>query len=683
VAGHDKRRITKDLPLPPIFHRYHPHRPAVPASHPLRSNVLQPPRLKTLGLHLRRRFFELDLATGRQVQHRLTGTGNDTWANFIWNITRQNKDTLFLGTQVGLFWYSTTTGKSGRLPHSPGKPSILDSVAITTQFLDNHDVLWMGLGKGKGLCTYEQQTRRFAWYPGNTADAYPLRYPTGISGDSYGNLWFTNDASNHLVRWDRQTRRFSIVTLPTAAQKQVGPLKGICCQGDSILWLGDITGGLLKFNTHDHSLSFYNREKGLGNCHISDIHEDDQHRLWLVTEGGLVCFNPRSETFINYSTKDGLPVSYPTGNFFYDPQDRRLYTGGHGNCFYFNPDEILPGQKTKKTFITAMQVNGIPWQPGPERSAVFRWQQNDITIQYAAVDLTDGPATCYAYRLIGADTGWMMVGKQRQINFSRLPPGRYTFQVRALTNNDTANTSIAAIRFRIDPPFTQTAGFYALLLLAAATVLYILYRYRRRQSNRTRQIRSEISRNLHDEVGANLTNISLSSLLAQRQLRNTGAVNEILERIYQDSQMVSESMREIVWSINPDIDTLGESLPRMLHYASHLLEANSIELQAEIVPEVERLRLSMKQRRDVYLIFKEAINNMVRHSRATRAIVQFYLSGKTLIMKIADNGAGFDPITLPGNNGLKNMQERARQHHWKLEISSRPQQGTTIILNTA
>jgi signal transduction histidine kinase/ligand-binding sensor domain-containing protein len=650
-------------------------------------------------------FFGIDLVTGRQTQHRLTGTGDDTWSNFIWNTSQQNKDTLFLGTQIGLFWYRTGTGTSGRLAGYKGKPPILDSVAITTQFLDSHGLLWMGLGKGKGLCTYDQQAHRFTWYPGNTADGYPLRYPTDIVEDAHADLWFTNDASTLLVHWDRQTNHFTKVGLP-ANPKRAGPLRGICCQADTVLWLGDVTGGLLRFNPRSNTVSYYDHDHGINNCHISDIRKDGQQRLWMVTEGGLVCFDPHTETFSNYTAKDGLPVTYPTGNSFYDPGMKRMYAGGHGAWFYFDPGNIRPSPSAKTTLITSLQVNGKTCPLDGNKPIVLHSQENDISIQYAAVDLIDGPSTRYLYRLIGADTGWISAGKQRQIIFSHLPAGHYTFQVRAAGNpaakndptdtipspNDPATTlpnpndpptpALATISFRIEPAFAQTATFYALLATIFAAGILALYIYRKRQLSRTRQIRSEISRNLHDEVGANLTNISLSSLLAQRQLKNENAVSTILERIYQDSQLVSESMREIVWSINPEIDTLGEALPRMLHYASNLLETNKIELRAEIAPEVERLHLSMRQRRDFYLIFKEALNNMVRHSKASRALVQFYLSGRSLCMKIADNGTGFDLNIAISGNGLKNMRERARQHRWKLEVRSRLQQGTTITLDT-
>ena len=197
---------------------------------------------------------------------------------------------------------------------------------------------------------------------------------------------------------------------------------------------------------------------------------------------------------------------------------------------------------------------------------------------------------------------------------------------------------------------------------------------------KTEQIRSEISKNLHDEVGSTLTNISLGSLLAQKQLHDENALKRILKRIYEDSQHVSESMREIVWSINPKIDTLGESLPRMLHYASEVLEAQDIALKAEITPEIENVKLDMEQRRDLYMIFKETVNNLARHSKATEVSIRFVLDEKKLVMEVSDNGRGFDIRAPLLNNGIRNMKERAEGHRWKLDIESVYGAGTTIRL---
>jgi len=327
-----------------------------------------------------------------------------------------------------------------------------------------------------------------------------------------------------------------------------------------------------------------------------------------------------------------------------------------------------------------MHINGLLYMPGQNKIEKFRSWQNDITIQYAAIDLSNGPGTKYEYKLLGEDTGWILAGNQRQINFSHLAPGNYTFMVRASNRGGIRSSEPASVHFYIRPPFTKTIWFYTLILLATGALFYALYYFRLKQVTRTEQIRSEISKNLHDEVGSTLTNISLGSLLAQKQLHDKTALQRILKRIYEDSQHVSESMREIVWSINPKIDTLGESLPRMLHYASELLEAEDIELQAEIAPEIEGIKLTMQQRRDIYMIFKETVNNLAKHSKASRVNIKFHLNGKILVMIVSDNGVGFDTTAPLINNGLKNMQERAERHQWKLNIQSAFGGGTSIYL---
>ncbi|HVS96538.1 MAG TPA: triple tyrosine motif-containing protein, partial [Puia sp.] len=581
-------------------------------------------------------FFSVDETTGRQQQHRLQHTRIATWADFTWNVRQVDADTLWVGTQTGLFWYSLSSHSNGRMPPYPGKPAELDQVAVTTQFRDSHGLVWMGLGKGKGVCCFDSASRRFYYYRGNSPDGYPLRYPLAFAEDGKGDLWVVSDASNDLVRWHRASGRFAVIPLPATDHQHIGALNGMTIEGDSVLWLSSLTCGLVRFVPSTKSVTVFGHDNGLVNSFTGSLFEDSAGRIWLATEGGLACFNRSTETFLNYTEANGLPMTWLTAAFLYDRVTRRLYNGGHGGYFYFNPAAIAPDGHVPRPLITSVSVNGNSRSFDTDSLSTFHAGENDITIRYAAVDLADGPSIRYAWRLVGADTGWMPAGKQRQINFSHLPPGRYTFLVRAATGNGVWNPAPAAFAFQIDPPFTRTGWFYALLLIGIASVAWSFYRYRIRQQRQSRQIRAEISRNLHDEVGANLTNISLSSLLARRQLHNDVAVGQLLERIYQDSQQVSESMREIVWSIDPDIETLGEALPRMLHYASGLLEARDIELKAVVEPEVEQLKLDMQERRDLYLIFKEAVNNMARHSKATQAWVRFLLGQHALVMTIHD-----------------------------------------------
>ena len=627
-------------------------------------------------------FFEIDAATHKQQQHVLSKAENDLWTNYIWNVRSVNGDTLWVGTQAGMFWYKISGEKFGRLPAYKGKPVVIDSVPITTQFTDSHNLVWIGLGKGQGVCYYDIKNKSFTHYQGSSAQGYPLRYPTNIAEDISGNIWFANDGSPVLIRWKRNANTFEKLTLPFATQKQIGNLSCIMCEGDSVLWLGSVTCGLIKFNWVENTTKIYSHENGLSNNDFSSIFQDRKKRLWLLTKDGLACFNRHTKSFISYTAKDGLPTDYLTNNFFYDTATNLLYAGGNGKIVYFNPDAITFSKPPNKTIITAIYVNGKPYMLNKNATAKFKYNQNDISIQYTSVDLLNGPQTKYAYKLIGEDTGWIMMGKQRQINFSHLAPGHYTFLVRAGNSDGTWSGQSSSINFIINTPFTQTIWFYILLLFFVIGIFYTFYRFRLKQLMQTELVRSEISKNLHDEVGSNLTNISLSSLLAQKQLQNKDALTKLLQRIYEDSQTVSEAMREIVWSINPKIDTLGEALPRMLRYASDLLEANSIELHAEIAPEAEQLKLNMKERHDVYLIFKEAINNIAKHSNAKNTQVKIYLVNNKFAMKINDDGKGFDVNASFINNGLKNMKERAQLHKWNLQLQSQNNRGTTILLNT-
>lgn len=627
-------------------------------------------------------FFEIDSATGMQQQHLMKNTGNDTWANYIWNIRYQNKDTIWVGSQAGMFWYKLSAKKYGRLTGYKGKPTALDSVAITIQYTDSHNKVWIGLGKGEGVCYYDNNKKVFKHYPGNSLQGYPLRYPTSIAEDSKGDLWFVSDASPYLVHWNRNNEKFEVIKLPVSPGIIIGNLNGICCDDDSIIWLGSVNCGLLKYDLVKNQIKIYGHENGLSNNYFTSIYMDDKKRLWLITGAALSCFSPATVQFKNFTEKDGLPVQYPINYFFYDNTASLLYGGGIGKYFYFNPDSVDFNFSPQKTIITAIQINGKLYHANSSLPLQLRHNQNNINIRFTSIDFLNGSDTKYAYRLMDNDTIWINLGNQRQINFSNLAPGSYNFMVKAGNSSGQWNAQADKISFIIKRPFTNTIWFLLSILTGSILIFYALYHFRLKQLKRTDMMRNEISKNLHDEVGSNLSNINLSVLLAQKHLHDKTVLKKLLQRIYEDSRTVSDSMREIVWNINPNTEHLGNVFPRMLHYASEILEAKNIDLQATISPLAEGLKLNMKERYDVYLIFKEAINNIARHSEAKHVQIQFNSLHSNLQIIIIDDGKGFDYDTVFINSGLKNMQERAKSHNWEIKIQSMPDAGTTILLHT-
>lgn len=218
------------------------------------------------------------------------------------------------------------------------------------------------------------------------------------------------------------------------------------------------------------------------------------------------------------------------------------------------------------------------------------------------------------------------------------------------------------------------------IFLVLAVVLFNRYQLKKKlqQQNELLNVRNDISRNLHDDIGASLSNIGILNELAKRNNGNREKVGEYLGKAGEDIQRISESLSDIVWNINPKYDDLDNLFVRMKRYGADMLEGKNIAGEFLFPEESLQVKLSMVQRRDLYLIYKEVINNLVKYSEATTAAIQIDISKHKLVMMISDNGRGFDPGITNYGNGLNNIQQRAQSCHGVLQVNSAPGKGTGI-----
>ena len=221
-----------------------------------------------------------------------------------------------------------------------------------------------------------------------------------------------------------------------------------------------------------------------------------------------------------------------------------------------------------------------------------------------------------------------------------------------------------------------------LLSILLAWVLFNRYQLRKKLQEKEAllAIRNTISKDLHDEIGSSLTNVNILNELTKRTLSAPVQAQEYLQQAGESIQQISESLGDIVWNINPQYDDIQNLLVRMRRYAADMLEGATILYQLEFPEEVSHFKLPMDKRRDFYLLYKEAINNLVKYSKATKAQVKLTLTENVLHLCIEDNGIGFDVNTIRKGNGLNNMQHRADLLKSRFHISSQPQQGTSIEL---
>jgi signal transduction histidine kinase len=277
----------------------------------------------------------------------------------------------------------------------------------------------------------------------------------------------------------------------------------------------------------------------------------------------------------------------------------------------------------------------------------------------------------------GFDRDWVHAGMQNAATYTNLDPGDYVFRVRGSNSDGVWNEQGASIRMIIHPPFWETWWFRILMGIILAGLLFLAYRIRVGQILAVERLRTRIASDLHDDVGSALTRIAVHSEVIQ----NTRDQKKIVT----SSQMIGEMSREIVgtlsdlvWSIDARRDTFQELANRMRSFGLDLLSTKDIRFQLTTdVPDMTR-NIAVDVRQNLYLIFKEAVNNIAKHSGASEAQASLGEKDGWLIMTIRDNGKGLPEAVRSGGQGLKNMKMRAQRIGGRIEIMNA--EGLRIVI---
>jgi signal transduction histidine kinase len=301
-----------------------------------------------------------------------------------------------------------------------------------------------------------------------------------------------------------------------------------------------------------------------------------------------------------------------------------------------------------------------------------------ITFKYAGLSFTNEASVRYKYMLEGFDRDWSPPVQMREVRYTHLPSGTYTFRVIARSADGVWSREAATISFQILPPLWARWWFILLCVLLVGGSIYGFYAYRLNKLLELERTRSRIAMDLHDDIGSSLTRISVLSELAQHQERsNPEATLTTLSKIGTTARELIDSLGDIVWSVDPKHDDLQNVIRRIVQFGQETCEGRGIEFETEIAGDFSTARLSLERRRDVFLIFKEAINNAVRHSQARRVRFCIIPDRAAAVLEFIDDGIGFDENTDKSGNGLRSMRERGARVGG-CTIASRPGQGTTV-----
>jgi signal transduction histidine kinase len=334
--------------------------------------------------------------------------------------------------------------------------------------------------------------------------------------------------------------------------------------------------------------------------------------------------------------------------------------------------------------VAANKTNAVRIEPGRHR----------FDFDYTAISFAAPERVLFRYRLDPLEQEWIGPTKKRTVSYSHIPPGDYIFRVLACNSDGAWNQTDATLAFTVLPFFWQTLWFRIVAILFAFGIVGLVallaarQRYRRQieLAERQRGIereRARIAQDIHDDLGSSLTRIILLSQSARGDLDSPELAASDLDRIYDTARNLTRSLDEIVWAVNPRHDTLDSLATYLGKFAQDFLGAANIRCRLDLPVSLPSWPVTAEARHNVFLAFKEALNNAVKHAQATEVRIVLALEQSAFTLTIEDNGRGFDPTAPRADktdteDGLKNMCKRLSEIGGSCEIKSAVNQGTRI-----
>ena len=557
----------------------------------------------------------------------------------------------------------------------------LPSNVVLRLFEDSRGDVWIGVYRG--LAVWRRSTGRIEAYSVSdglryvTQEPADLGTPLALAEDRAGQIWIGFHPSG-LARY--RNRHFDYYTEADGLPK--GQINGLYSDRAGRLWVASSQGGAARIDDVSAprpSFRAYTIAQGLSSSQIFNVTEDRAGRIYLGGGQGVDRVDPDSGSVRHFTAADGLPPM----RVVYSHRDHSgaLWFGGPGGLARYVPEPDEPFQP-QPPLIRALRIAGRPAPvSGLGESSITGLNlpatQNNLRIEFASLHFASGEVLRYQYRLEGADDEWSPPTDVRTVNYSSLSPGRYRFVVRAVNGEGLASRKDATIDFVILPPVWRRAWFIGLMMSVLAAVLYAGHRYRVQQLLRLERIRTRLASDLHDDIGSGLAEIAILTDVAEVQ--PVAAGGDLLRRAGDRARQLREAMSDIVWSVDPQHGNLVDLVGRVRQTVFSLMESNGTRVTLEAPVDTGAIGLAPDCARNVLLITKEALTNVLRHANASEVSVILRLEHRTLTLEVRDDGCGFEPARMYAGMGLRNLRRRAAESGGELGVDSSPGRGTTVL----
>jgi len=610
---------------------------------------------------------------------------------YVWSVLVDREQTVWAGTWGGGLYFL----QGDRFQRTTG-PEVIHREAHAL-FQDRQGRLWIGTQGGLAV------RDRGQWQVVIPSADLPPLVVQALAQDREDRLWI-GTVRGGLLAW--QHGQFTVFRKTDGLPGD--DVSALCVDDDGVLWAGSSGSGLGR--RQDGRWTRFTTREGLPSNSINYLVDDGQGFLWIGSNAGLVRLRKQAAADLAagritslpcrvYGKAEGLPTrectlgSQPAAA---RAPDGALWFPTIKGLASVNPAQLGSNPTPPPVLIEEVRVDGflqkdLETPSSRQRALHLSARQERLEIRYTSLNLGAPDQARFRYRLQGHETGWTEAGGTRAAYYSKLPPGDYRFQVIACNEDGVWNETGAALAIRVEPPFWQawwflTCAAAALLGTVVGVVHYLSTQRLQRQLQQFRQQealqreRARIARDLHDQLGASLTQISLLGELAETDKETPAEVEAHARQISQTARDTTRVLDEIVWAVNPSNDTLDGLMTYLCKYAQEYLALAGVRFRLEAPDHLPEVQLPPDARHNLFLAAKEAVTNVARHAQATEARIRLRLEPEYFTLEIEDDGRGAPANAGQNRNGLRNMRKRLEEIGGRCDIGPATPKGTRVTL---
>lgn len=606
--------------------------------------------------------------------------------NHIRAIKEDNSGNIWIGTYSGgLNIIDPISGKIEVLQNIPSEKNSISANQVQDIYIQSDTVIWLAtFGGGLNKLAFDSKDKDSYKF---TAYRHNSKNPNSISDDrvykmlrdSHGNFWIGTYGGG-LNKFDTARENFLAYRNDPNNPNSITSDKILCLMEGSNgqIWIGTSGGGLNKFDPSKNIFKGYSSKLGLSSAVVYGILEDNSKKLWLSTDDGIFKFDPQKEKFIQFELEDGLQSLEFSGGAYFKDAEGIMYFGGINGLNFFDPDSIRINIFKPPVVISSVKILDRQLK-GEFNELILSHNENYLSIEFSALDFSKPSRNNYRYILEGFQKHWTNTDASRRIaTYTNLPAGDYVFKVMGTNSDGVWNEKVTSLKISINPPFYQTWWFATLAIMLLGFLLYYLSTIRIKNQLAIEKIKTKIASDLHDNVGAGLTEISILSELAVQNNDKENVSTGELRKISDTSRQLVDVMSDIVWVVNPEKDSLYDLIIKLKDSYNEFFSSVGISLKVKNVEKSNDIKLPMEYKQNLLLIFKEAINNSIKHSKCTKMNLEAYVQNDSINIFIKDDGIGFNSEKIQYGNGMKNMLNRAKKIGGEISWKSSPDSGTIL-----